>query len=70
VIAQAAAGQLQTIQRALAGKRLIQFPLATQKPKQRIRAQLFVIVQIFVAQRQTVDPLRQHLRQLVPDQQR
>ncbi len=35
VIAQTAAGQLQPVQRALAGQRLIQFPLAAQKPQQR-----------------------------------
>ena len=70
MIAQAAAGQLQPVQSALAGQRLTQFPLARQQSQQRIRTQLLVIVQIFVAQCQTIDALRQHLRQLVPDQQR
>ena len=36
VIARAAAGQLQPVQRALAGQRLIQLPLAAQQPQQRI----------------------------------
>ncbi len=63
VIAQAAAGQFQPVQRALAGQRLIQFALAAEQPQQRIRAQLLVIVQVLVAQRQPVDALRQHLRQ-------
>jgi hypothetical protein len=70
VITQAAAGQLQTVQRALAGQRFIQFPLAAQQPQQRIIAQLLVIVQVFVAQRQTIDALRKHFRDLVRDQPR
>ena len=70
MIALAAAGQLQTVQRALAGQRLIQVPLAAQQPQQRIRAQLLMIVQVFIAQRQTIDALRKHLRQAVLDQQR
>ena len=63
VIALAAADQLQPVQRALAGQRLIQLPLAAQQSQQRIGAQLLVIVQVFIAQRQPIDALRQHLRQ-------
>ncbi len=70
VITHAAAGQLQPVQRALASQRLIQFPLARQHSQQRILTQLLVIVHILVAQCQPVDALREHLRQLVPDQQR
>ena len=62
VIAAAAAGQFQPVQRALAGQRLIQFPLAAEQPQQRIVAQLLVIVEVFIAQRQPIDALRQHLR--------
>ena len=68
VIAPAAASQFQPVQRALAGQRLIQIPLAAEHPQQRIGAQLLVVVEVFVAQRQPVDALRQHLRQLVLDQ--
>jgi len=70
VIAGRAPGQLQTVQSALARQRLLQLPLATEHPHQRIRAQLLVIVQVLIAQRQPVDALRQHLWQLVLDQQR
>jgi len=49
------------VQPALAGQRLLQFALAAQQTKQRIRAQLLVIVQVFVAQCQAVNALRQHL---------
>ncbi len=70
VIALAAAGQLQPVQRALARQRLIQLPLAAEQSQQRIGAQLLVIVEVLVAQRQPVDALRQHLRQPVLDQQR
>ena len=69
VIAPAAANQLQPVQRALARQRLIQLALAAEQGQQRIGAQLLVVVQVLVAQRQPVDALRQHLRQLVLDQQ-
>ena len=69
VITPAAAGQLQPVQRALASQRLLQLALAAEQGKQRIGTQLLVIVQVFVAQRQPVDALRQHLRQAVLDQQ-
>ena len=70
VIATGAANQLQPVQCALASQRLIQIALAAQQGQQRIAAQLLVVVEIFIAQRQTVDTLRQHLRQPVLDQQR
>jgi hypothetical protein len=70
VIPTAAANQFQPVQRALTGQRLIQLALAAEQPQQRIRAQLLMIVEVFVAQRQTEDTLRQHLRELVLDQQR
>ena len=70
VIATAAANQFQPVQRALAGQRLVQLPLAAEQCQQRIAAQLLMIAEILVAQRQTEDALRQHLRELVRDQQR
>jgi hypothetical protein len=70
VIAAAAAGQLQPVQSAFARQLLVQLALAGQQPEKRIRAQLLMIVEVFVAQRQPVDALRQHLRQRVLDQQR
>ena len=57
--------QFQPIQRALARQRLVQVALARQNPQQRIVPQLLMIVQILVAQRQAVDPLRHHLRHRV-----
>ena len=60
--------QFQAVQRALAGQRFFQFALAGQHRQQRIVAQLLVIVEIFVAQRQPVDALRQHLGHGVLDQ--
>src|SRR6202021_1640790 len=41
-----------------------------EKTEQRIRAQLLVGVHILIAQRQSVDALRQHLREWVGDQPR
>ena len=70
VIALAAAGQLQPVQRAFAGQGIFQLAPAGQHPHQRIVAQLLMIVQVFVAQRQPVDALRKHLTKLVLDQQR
>ena len=61
VIASCASHQLQPVQRAFAGQRRFQFPLAAEQSQQRIRAQLLVVVQVLVAQRQPVDALRQHL---------
>jgi hypothetical protein len=43
---------------------------AAQHRQQRVVAQLLVIVELFVTQRQPIDALRQHLRQAVLDQQR
>src|SRR2546426_8052832 len=40
-------------------------PLAPQQSQQRVFAQLLVVIQVFVAQRQSVNPLRQHLVQLM-----
>jgi hypothetical protein len=70
VIPLTAAHQLQPVQSALAGQRLLQLVLAAEHSQQRIVAQLLMIVQVFIAQRQPVDALREHLHQLVPDQQR
>ena len=67
VITLAAPSQFQPVQRTLARQRLFQLPLAAQHSQQRIGAQLLVIVQILVAKRQPVNPLREHLRQLVLD---
>jgi hypothetical protein len=69
VIAGVAARQFEPVQRALAGQRLVHFALAAEQRKQRIGAQLLVIVEVFVAQRQPEEALSQHLRQLVLDQQ-
>jgi hypothetical protein len=41
--------------------------LAGQQTRQRIVTPLVVVVEIFVAQRQPVDPLGDHFLQLVPD---
>ena len=45
-----------------ARQRLRQILLSRQNAEHRILPQLLVIVEVFVAQRQTVDPLREHLR--------
>ena len=55
------------VQRALARQWLRQIALAGQHPEQRIVAQLLVIVQVFVAQRQSVNALRQHLVEVMLD---
>ena len=65
VITLAAAGQLQPVQRALAGQRIFQLAPARQHGHQRIVAQLLMIVKVLVAQRQPVDALREHLAKLV-----
>jgi hypothetical protein len=67
VITAAAAGQLQPVQRALAGQRFFQLALAAEQPQQRVGAQLLMIVEILVAQRQPVDALREHLGNPVLD---
>ncbi len=67
VIALIAARKLQPVQRALARKRLVERPLAAQHRHQRIVPQLLVIVEIFVAQRESEDALREHLAQPVHD---
>src|ERR1700752_795073 len=53
--------QLHPIQRALAGQRGLQFLSSCQNPEDRVLAQLLMIVEIFIAQFQTIDPLRKHL---------
>jgi hypothetical protein len=60
-------GEFQPVQRALACQRLGDLPLARQHGQQRIAAQLFVIVQVLVAQRHPIDALRQHLLEFVLD---
>ena len=60
--------QLHPVQRALARQRFIQFLPSRQNAEDRILPQLLVIVEIFIAQRQTVDPLRDHLQNGVFDQ--
>ena len=57
VIATGAANQFPPVQRALAGQRLVQGALAAEQSQQRIRAQLLMIAEIFIAQRQPVDAL-------------
>lgn len=54
---------LQPAQRALADQCRFRFALARQHAYQRIVSQLIVIVEVFVAQRQTVNTLRQHLHE-------
>ena len=61
VIATGAANQFQSVQRALAGQRLIQLTLTAEQRQQRIGAQLLMIAKVLVPQRQTEDALRQHL---------
>ena len=68
VIAAGAANQLQPVQRALAGQRITQITPSAEQRQQRIGAQLLMVVEVFIAQRQPIDSLRQHLRQLVLDQ--
>ena len=68
VIAAAAAYQFQPIQRAFAGQGLFHLALAAQNSEQRVDAQLLVVVQVLVAQCQTVNALRQHLFDRVLDQ--
>ena len=63
VVALGAAGKFQPVQRALAGQGLFQLAPARQHGHQRIVAQLLMIVQVLVAQRQPVDALREHLDQ-------
>ena len=70
VIALAAAGKFQPVQRALARQGCFQLAPARQHPHQRIVAQLLMIVEVLIAQRQPVDALRQHLRKLVLDKHR
>jgi hypothetical protein len=48
--------QLHPVQRALAGQRFGDLTLAHPHGQQRILPQWFVIIEIFVAQRQAVDP--------------
>src|SRR5207245_1561996 len=59
--------ELHPVQRALPRQRLGDLPLARQQSQQRVFAQLLVVIQVFVAQRQSVNPLRQHLVQLILD---
>jgi len=67
VIPLRAAGQLQPVQRAFTGQRSFGLALAAHQGHQRIVPQLLVVVEVFIAQRQTVDALRQHLAQTVLD---
>jgi hypothetical protein len=53
--------QFQTIQRALARQRFVRFRTSSEQQQQRIFAQLFVIIQVLVAERKAVYTLRQHL---------
>ena len=57
VAVHAVGGAFQPLQRALAG----------QQRQQRITAQLVVIVEVFVSQRQRIDPLRDQLPDLMLD---
>ena len=59
--------QFHAVQRALARQRLIQFFPSRQHAEDWICPQLFVIVNVFVAQRQTVDPLGEHFQNGVID---
>ncbi len=54
---------LHPVQHALASQRRTHICLAHHRRQQRIVAQLIVIIEILVAQRQPEDPLRQHVRQ-------
>ena len=63
-----ACSQFHPIQRALARQRLVQFLPPCQNAEHRVVPQLVVIVEIFVSQRQTVDPLRDQLQDGVLDQ--
>jgi len=70
VIAPRAAGQFQPVQLAFFGQWLVKLALSAQHRQQRIAAQLLVIVQVFVAERQSIDALRQHPGEWMRDQQR
>ncbi len=63
VITLAAARKLQPVQRALAGQGLLQLAPARQHSHQRIVAQLLMIVQVLIAQRQPADALARASRQ-------
>jgi hypothetical protein len=68
VITTGAPNQFQPVQRALAGQRLLQIAPSAEQRQQRIAAQLLMVVEVFIAQRQSIDALRLHLRQRVLDQ--
>ena len=59
--------EFEPVQRALPGQRFLDLPLAGQHGQQRIVAQLLVVVQVFITQRQPVDALRQHPAEFVLD---
>jgi hypothetical protein len=60
-----APGKFHPVQRALARQRLFQFAPASQQRHQRIVAQLLMVVDVPIAQSQSVDALREHLGELV-----
>jgi hypothetical protein len=55
-----ASAQFQPVQRTLA-RQGFEILLTGQNAEHRVRAQLLVIVQVFIAQGKAVNPLRQHL---------
>src|SRR5215204_6356673 len=57
--------EFQPVQRALARQWFVQFFASSQHSKQRILSQLLVIVQVFIAERQSVDALGNHLQNRV-----
>jgi hypothetical protein len=56
-----ARAQFHAVQRALACQRLLQLFPSRKDAEHRIVAQLLMVVEILIAQRQTVDSLREHL---------
>ena len=62
VVALVPPSKLQPVQRALAGQRLFQLAPPASSHHQRIVAQLLMVVEVLITQRQPVDALREHLR--------
>jgi hypothetical protein len=62
--------QFQPVQGALAGQRLVHLRLAGEHVQQRVLSELFVVVEVLVAQRQRIDTLRHHLGDRMGDQNR
>ena len=63
-----ASAHFHAVQSALSGQRRIQFLPTRQNAEDRIVPQLLVVVEVFVAESESIDSLRQHLGNGVLDQ--